>query len=52
MKGDRYDPDSLYGDGPPPGVLRADAPRLALVTHPPPHPYPNPNPPLPLRPNP
>jgi len=33
MKGDRYDPDSLYGDGPPPGVLRADAPRLALVTN-------------------
>ena len=32
-EGDRYDPDSQYGDGPPPGVLRADAPRLALVTN-------------------
>ena len=44
MKGDRYDPDSLYGDGPPAGVLRADAPRLALVTRL--------GLPLPLKPNP
>ena len=30
---DKYEPEGLYGDGPPRGVLRADAPRIALVTN-------------------